>query len=244
MSHPQNGALRARVRRASAGFALAVAAVMTTAACSAVHSDAVRELITLEGQKITGATTEMKKFRAETDERVKALRAAQASLDTALRQQQASEHVHALIFSSNQNLSTKSGVDAHAVTYMIGQIYLSEHIGLEKKVRDQFEEDYRTLTTLTERLATSWQSIQKLHGEVEAFAKKSALASVDAGLLKAVAEQAPGASQQLDAALKQARRVNDVVDKVIGGRVRGGETAQQVRSVTQDLIDLVERVKK
>jgi hypothetical protein len=244
MSEPPNATLRARVRRASAGLALAVAALTTTAACSAVHSDAVRELIALEGQKITGATTEMKSFRAETDRRVKALQEAQANLDTAFKQQQASEHVHALIFSSNQNLSTKSGVDAHAVTYMIGQIYLSEHIGLEKKVRDQFDEDYRTLTTLAERLDTSWRSIQMLHGEVEAFAKKTALASVDAALLKAVAEQAPGASQQLDAALKQARKVNEVLDKVLGSRVLGGEKAEQVRSVTQDLIDLVERVKK
>jgi len=244
MSHPPNATLRARVRQASASLALAVAALTTTAACSAVHSDAVRELIALEGQKITGATTEMKNFRAETDKRVKALQAAQADLDTALKQQQASEHVHALIFSSNQNLSTKSGVDAHAVTYMIGQIYLSEHIGLEKKVRDQFEEDYRTLTTLADRLDASWQSIQKLHGEVEAFAKKSALASVDVELLKAVADQVPGASQQIDAALKQARKVNEILDKVLSGRVLGGEKAEQVRSVTHDLLDLMERVKK
>jgi len=81
---------------------------MTTAACSAVHSDGVRELITLEGEKIAGATAAMKGFRTESDERVKALKKAQADLDLALKQQQASEHVHALIFSSNQNLSTAS----------------------------------------------------------------------------------------------------------------------------------------
>lgn len=244
MSRRPRAVLCAQVLQAAARFALAVAALTTTTACSAVHSDSVRELIALEGQKINGATAEMKTFRAATEQRVKDLKKAQADLDRALKQQQASEHVHALIFSSNQNLTTKSGIDAHAVTYMIGQIYLSDHIGLEKKVLDQFEADYRTLTTLADRLDTSWQSIQKLHEELEAFAKKSALASVDAALLKAVAEQVPGASQQLDAALKQARKVNEILDKALGAQSLGGEKGEQVRSVTQDLIDLMERVKK
>lgn len=235
---------RARVRCAVVHLALAAAALLTTAACSAVHSDAVRELIVIEGSKIDGATAEMKKFRTATQQRVAALKKGQADLDKSLKQLQASEHVHALIFSSNQNLTTKLGVDAHAVTYMIGQIYLSEHIGLEKKVRDQFEEDYRTLAALADRLDTSWQSIKKLHDEVDAFAKKSALATVDAALVKAVAEQVPGASPQLDSALKQARRVNEVLDKALSTRVLGGDTVQPVRSVTQDLIDLLERVKK
>src|SRR5262249_60126296 len=108
-------------------------------ACRAVNGGGGREISAGEGEKRAGETDAMKGFRTETDERVKALKKAQADLDLALKQQQASEHVHALIFSANQNLSTKSGVDAHAVAYMIGQIYLSEHIGLEQKVRDQFE---------------------------------------------------------------------------------------------------------
>src|SRR5262245_57051376 len=244
MSRRPDPVVFVRARCAVAHLALAAAALMTTAACSADHSDAVRQLIAVEGEKIDGATAETKKFRDATKQRVDALKTAQANLDKSLKQLQASEHVHALIFSSNQNLTTKSGIDAHAVTYMIGQIYLSDHIGLEKKVRDQFEEDYRTLTTLADHLDTSWQSIQKLHEEVEAFAKKSALASVDAALLKAVAEQVPGASQQLDAALKQARKVNEILDRALGARSLGGERGEQVRSVTQDLIDLMERMKK
>lgn len=244
MSRRAQTVFSVHVRPAAARLVVAAAVLMTTAACSAVHSDGVRELITLEGEKITGATAAMKGFRTETDERVKALKKAQADLDLALKQQQASEHVHALIFSSNQNLSTKSGVDAHAVAYMIGQIYLSEHIGLEQKVRDQFETDYGTLAALADRLDTSWQSIKQLHDQVDAFAKKSALASVDAAFVKAVADQVPGANPQIDAALKQARRVNDVLDKALSGRTLGGETGQQVRSVTQDLLDLLQRVRK
>jgi len=244
MSRRPDPVVFVRARCAVAHLALAAAALMTTAACSAVHSDAVRQLIAVEGEKIDGATAETKKFRDATKQRVDALKTAQANLDKSLKQLQASEHVHALIFSSNQNLTTKSGVDAHAVTYMIGQIYLSEHIGLETKVADQFDEDYRTLETLAARLDTSWQSIKKLHDEVDAFAKKSALASVDAALVKAAAEQVPGASAQLDNALKQARRFNEALDKALSARVLGGDAGQRARSVSQDLIDLLERVKK
>src|SRR5262245_26822112 len=128
MSRRSHAVLRAHVLRAAACLALAGAALTMTAACSAVHSDAVRELLALEGQKINGATAEIKTFRAATEQRVEDLKKGQADLDRALKQQQASEHVHALIFSSNQNLTTKSGIDAHAVTYMIGQIVIVQGV--------------------------------------------------------------------------------------------------------------------
>src|SRR5262249_9767711 len=120
MSRRPDPVVLVRVRCAVAHLALAAAALLTTAAGSAVPRGAVRQLIAVEGEKIDGATAEMKKFRDATAQRVDALKKAQASLDKSLKQLQASEHVHALIFSSNQNLTTKSGVDAHAVTYMIG----------------------------------------------------------------------------------------------------------------------------
>lgn len=230
--------------RAVRSLALLGAVLAATTACSAVHSDAVRELIALEGQKIKAASTQVKTFRAETDERVQALAKARADLDVALRQQQASEHVHALVFGSNQNVRSKTGVDAHAVAYMIGQIYLAEHSGLEKTVREQFEADSQTLRTLAKRLDGSWQSIQKLHAEVERFAGRSGLASVDAALLRAVAEQVTGGTEQLDASLRKARHVNELLEKALATPALGGDRGGPIRSTTQDLIDLLDRVKR
>jgi len=220
--------------------------VLFTTACSAIHSDAVRELIALEGKKINDATAQMKAFRAATEERITSLTSARADVDQALKLQQAKEHEHALIFSSNQSWRAKTGGEAHDVAYMIGRVYLADHAGLDHKVRDQFDEDFLTLRALAAQLDTSWQSMQKLQAEVEAFARKSVLASVDAALVQAIAEQVPGGTDRLDASLKKARKVNDILEKALSAGVLGGggETGPQVRSATQDLIDLLERVKR
>ncbi len=221
-----------------------VISLITLAGCTSIHSAAVQELIAIEGRKIDAATAAARQFKEETAKRIEAMKSARADLDAGLKRQRASEHVHTLIFSSNQNVASKAGIDAYAIAYLIGQIYLADGVGLEKRVMDQFDRDFDALAELGTRIDASWASLKKIHAGIAEYSAKSALASVDPALVSAVIEQIPSASEKAETALKAARGLNEVLDRVVMVPALRMGTLDQTRSLTIDLIDLLERVKK
>jgi hypothetical protein len=209
---------------------------------TSVHSDAVRKLIEKEAEKIQAAQGQANKLGAETRSRNKAVREALDNLSRAREMLQTQESIHALTFSSNQNLASKESIDAHAVTYLIGAIYLEEQAGLDRRVRDQFEEDFTALGELAARLDMSWNSLNELQKQIAEYADKSAVATVDPGLLAAVIEEIPGSPEGIERVLENSRRLNKALETAIGSGYIKGDTLEQLRSVTRDLIDLFERV--
>jgi hypothetical protein len=222
---------------------LAAAATLGLTGCSSIHSQAVRKLIDTESAKIQAAQAAAKTFTDATTNRVAALRSALAALDTALSQVQAAEHVHALVFSANQNLESKKGIDAYAAAYLIGSTYLTEQAGLEQAVRDQFTSDIAAFTAQARRIADSWQALAALQMQVQAYAQQSALASVDAEALAAAIAQIPGGSQEFDKILQQSEKVHAALDKALAAGVISSSAAAKVQPYTTDLMDLLERVK-
>jgi len=219
-------------------------ALFAAGGCTSIHSGAVRDLIAIQGNKIDAATEGSKRVQAATRSRIDALKQARADLDTAMRQQQASQHVHALVFSSSQNVGSKTGIDALAVAYLVGEIYLVDVGGLEEKAAAQFDQDLDALADVAARLDTSWGALKKTQDSLSAYAAKSGLASVDAALVAAVIEQTPGTSEKADTALRAARKLNDALDQIGSVPFLRSGALGQGRAVTTDLIDLLERAKK
>jgi hypothetical protein len=219
-------------------------ALAAAAGCTSIHSGAVRDLIAIQGRKIDEATAGSKRVQVETDARIAAIRQARANLDQALKQQQASEHVHALVFSSNQNLPAQTDTHAFALAYLVSQVYLADGGGLDEKTSAQFDQDLDALADVAARLNSSWAALKKTQDSLGAYAAKSGLASVDADLVTAVIEQVPGTSEKADTALRAAKKLNDALDQVSGGPALRSGLFGRGRAINTDLIDLLERVKK
>jgi hypothetical protein len=216
---------------------------LLTCGCSAVHSTAVRTLIRKEGEKLVAANQAAANFTHSTGLRAEALGHAVSDLNGALKKQQTSELVHALIFSANQNVGSKQGVDAHAVAYMVGQLYLTEQAGLEKKVNDQFTQDIAALGQQAQRIQRSWAALASLQEKIQGFANQSGFASVDANFIAAIADEIPGASAEVDTVLKNAQSVNNDLKLALGlGAIKTPGT-DRVQTQISDVIDLLDRVK-
>ena len=211
--------------------------------CSSIHSKAVKSLIAVEGTKLEAANQSAAKLMSSTKGRTDAMKSALSSLDDALKKQNTSELVHALIFSSNQNIDSKRGSDAHAVTYLIGKLYLEEQAGLQKQVNDQFLADISGLEQQAVRIQQSWASLKDLHAKVEAFANKSGFASIDPDFVAALATEIPGASAEIETVLNDSQKVNQALEAALNLPQLKGTRVEQARSSLGDLIDLLERVK-
>src|SRR5579859_4395160 len=98
-------------------FALLLLLFLGTSGCSSIHSKAVRSLIEIQTAKINTANDSAAKLIKSTQLRAQAMTNSLDALNDAMKQQNTSEMVHALVFSANQNVTSKKGVDAHAVTY-------------------------------------------------------------------------------------------------------------------------------
>ncbi|MGH7232557.1 MAG: hypothetical protein ACREJU_14545 [Nitrospiraceae bacterium] len=213
--------------------------------CSAIHSKSVRNLIAKEGGKIREARKNFdEKVAQGTADRIIMTDKGIQSLSKSLETLRANEAAHSFIFSSYQNVSTKTGVDAQAVAYLIGTIYMAEHEGLEKKVLNQFKEDFAAMHQAKSQLSDSWKSLEVLHKRVQDYANKSVFASVDPELVDAIAQEVPGGSRSIDVVLRHSEQVNAALEEILGlGVVRSG-AFERGRSVTTDLLDLLERVKR
>ena len=100
------------------GCALAASSLVAAlGGCASIHSDAVRGLIDIESKKIQEASDKSKDFVTQTDERSNDYQSGLAALDESAKQIHMQEALWSLVFSSNQNVESKSGIDALAVAY-------------------------------------------------------------------------------------------------------------------------------
>lgn len=223
-------------------MALSLLALAT--GCSAIRSGAVRELIHKEGSTIDRAQTNINLFEKQTDERIGYLQKALEELNAAGKELQKVEAVHHVVFSSYQNIEQKRGQDAHSAAYLLGALYLAQYEGLQKRVNDQFHEDFCALQQVAARLGDSWKSLGTLHQQLRRYAEQSVFASVDPQFVAALAEQAPGSSDQIARVLQTSRSVNDALDEALNFSFLRGRTLESTRSLTMDLVELLERMKK
>ena len=212
--------------------------------CHSIHSSSVRDLIQQEGAKIDAAQTNIDLFQKETETRIKFLEQARGSLQESFKSLQIQETKHRFVLASFRNVSNKKGDAANAAAYLIGLIYLADAQGLEKAVWDQFEEDFCGLRDTANALNDSWKHTATLHAQIQRFANKSALASVDPELVAAIVDQAPGQSDQIMGILDHSRTVNDALEEVVGARLLRVGGLARAQSFTADLVELLDRLKK
>jgi hypothetical protein len=223
---------------------MAFVVLTLTTGCSAIHSGAVRDLIHKEGATIDRAQTNIDLFEKQTEDRIKFLEEALKELNEAGKSLQQVEALHHVVFSSYQNIERKRGQDAHSAAYLLGRLYLAQYEGLQKRVNDQFHDDFCALREVAARLGDSWKSLATLHQQLRRYAEQSVFASVDPQLVAALMEQAPGSSDHLTRVLQTSRSVNDALDEALNFSFLRGRTLESTRSLTMDLVELLERVKK
>jgi len=214
-----------------------------TSGCSSIHSKAVRSLIEIQTAKIDAANESAAKLVKTTQARVAAMTSSLDALNEAMKQQNTSEMIHALVFSANQNIASKTGVDAHAVTYLIGKLYLDEQAGLQKEINDQFLADIAAMEQQAALLQQSWAGLRQLNAQVDAFSKKSSLASIDPDFIKAVAAEIPGASSEIQAVLNDSQKANRALDTLLQIPQLNTHGLEQAQAGLNDLIELLEKVK-
>ena len=215
------------------------------AGCSAIHSKSVRNLIAKEGDKIREARKNFdEKVAQGSEDRVILTEKGLQSLSKSFETLRANEAVHSFIFTSYQNVSSKTGADAQAVAYLIGTIHMAEYEGLEKRVLDQFREDFAAMSQVKSRLSDSWKSLEILHKRVQDYANKSVFASVDPELVEAVAQEVPRGSTSVDVVLRHSEQVNAALEEILGMGVVRSSALVRGRAVSTDLLDLLERVKR
>jgi hypothetical protein len=212
--------------------------------CHSVHSGAVRDLIQAEGSKIDAAQTNADGFQKETEERIKQLEEARKLLHESFKSLQKQEAKHRFMMSSYRKMAQNRGEVAYAAAYLVGQYYLAEYQGLEKKVWDQFEEDFCALRDAANALNDSWKDVATLHAQVARFANKTALASVDPELVGAILQQSPRRSEELLRVLDNSRSVNDALEEVVGAGIFRARALERTHTFTADLVDLLDRLKK
>lgn len=223
---------------------LAVVMIFSVLGCTSIHSNAVRNLIEVETEKIGEAKKNAKEFVKATDQAIEEWKKSVKALNNTLQNQRKVESVHTLVFSANQNIEMKDGVDAHAATYLIGEVYLADRMGLDQAVLDQFEEDLETLKALSKQISDSWTAIDKTQKEIDTFADKSSMASVDPELMRTLIVEFKGDIEVIDKVLKRSKQVNDALKKASGLGILEGVDSGRAQTVIEDVINLLERVKE
>ena len=210
--------------------------------CHSFRSDAVRDLIGREGQKIDAAQVNSAAIEKETEGRIGAMKESLKDLNARFVGLQQAEAAHSFVFKSYQTLNTKRGQDAHAAAYVLGMVYLDEYEGLNKAIMDQFDEDFCALQALAARLGDSWKAIGDLHGGIDRYAHASAFASIDPKFVDAVLAAVPGSTGRVAQVLDRSRMVNDALEEALGLAFLKGRGLERVKAVNTDLLDLLERL--
>lgn len=218
--------------------------LLATVGCHSIHSGAVRDLIQAEGGKIDAAQTNVDAFQKETEERIKQLEKARSLLHESFKSMQMQQAKHQLMVSDYRRIASKQGEAAYAAAYLVGQLYLAEYQGLEKKVWDQFEEDFCALRDTANALNDSWKDVATLHAEIRRFAGKTALASVDPELVSAILQLSPRRSDRIVQVLDNSRSVNDALEEVVGAGIFRARALEGAHTFTADFVDLLDRLKK
>jgi hypothetical protein len=164
-------------------------------------------------------------------------------LNQSIKLTQAAEAKHSLITSTPQPVLSKTDVEAWAISYLIAKTYLAEYEGLEQAVVKQFDDDFCALLEAANQVEDSWADLGRIHTLIERYADKSALASLDPKLVGAIAERVPGGSDRLAQVLQQSSTLNDALQEAMTYQFLKTRTLERTRSLTVDLMDLLERVK-
>jgi hypothetical protein len=218
--------------------------VVIGSGCASIQSESVRGLIDFQGKHIRSASDKADDLTKQTKERTDNYRSAVKDLNQALRSVQQDEAKQTLIFSANQNISTKTGVDANAAAYVVAALYFAEYAGLQKEVTDQFESDFKALESLAVKVKQSWVSLLALHVEIENYAKQSGLAGVDPNFISALLNQTKIDSEDIDRVIKSSKQVNALLSKASQLKVLSSDAADRDKKVINDVIDLLDRIKK
>ena len=218
--------------------------LVSVVGCNSIHSDAVRDLLHKEGTKIDAAQTNVDLFQKETEARIKFLEQARSSLHESFKALQEQEVKHQFVLSSDRNIASNKGEAAYAAAYLVGQIYLADYQGLEKAVWDQFEDDFCGLRDAANALNDSWKRTAALHAQLRRYADRSALASVDPEFVSALIEQAPRQSDRVMEIINHSRTVNDALEEVVGARIVRVQALQRAQTLTSDLVNLLDHLKK
>jgi len=211
--------------------------------CSSIQSKSVRTLIDLETERIGAATKNAEEFIQATNQATDAWKTSIQALNESLENQKKIESAHSLVFSANQSIATKTGVDAHAAAYLIGGIYLAARLGLEQAVLDQFEQDFKALKKLAEQINKSWGALKKTQNEVRTFANQSFVATVDADLAKALVVEFAGDSEMIDDTLRRSRQVNEALKKAPGLGLLERQDGGPAQTGIRDLLNLLANTK-
>jgi hypothetical protein len=217
--------------------------IFSLGGCSSIQSKSVRTLIDIEAERIAAAGKNSEELIPATHRATDAWEKSIRALDRSLESQKRIESAHGLIFSANQNIAAKTGADAAAAGYLVGEIYLAERTGLEQAVLDQFDQDFKALKKLAEQINKSWAALKKTQNEVRAFASRSSLAAVDADLARALVVEFAVDSEAIDTALRRSRQVNDALKKAQGLGLAGKTDSGRAPAALQDFIRLLSSVK-
>lgn len=220
---------------------------LVSSGCSSghsIHSKAVRDLIKYQGQKIQKAKSrDGSNFKAWTTERIKTLKSAVSSLDLSMENINKEEAIHALKFSSNQNLKSKVGSDAHSIGYLIGKIYLEKQTGLGNAIKNQFKEDYHALNELAEKIKKSWKNLEEHHIKISEFAQKSIISSIDPQFIEVISKEIPGAPEDIKKVLKRSQKVNENLKRIMGSGLINNGPIGKVSSTLENAIEILEKIK-
>lgn len=227
------------------GSALAASSLVAAlGGCASIHSDAVRGLIDIESKKIHEASDKSKDFVTQTDERNNDYQSGLAALDESAKQIHMQEALWSLLFSSNQNVESKSGIDALAVAYLGGVIYLDGRAGLDQAVKDQFAADFAALSDLSKKISDSWSSLADLQAKVRDYSKQSAIASVDPQFVSALLKQGKVDTAEIDKVLSRSKQFNEGLQAFTKTGLLHGTVLSREQQGVGDFINLLNNVKK
>jgi len=222
---------------------LAVATLLVCAGCASVPPS-VKDLSGVERQKGEAAAKAATALSTSTKIRIQQLEQSIDALDASMQALQAEEAKYTLVFSATRDIEARKGIDATAVAYMMGKVYLADYQGLEAAVKDQLTQSENALSELSPKIVVSWKQIAALQGQIDAYANKTAFAAVDENFVAALAGQIPGASDKLADLLEKAKEINQRLDDAASlnldiEKLRGGT---RVRATLTDIIDLLQKV--
>ena len=212
-------------------------------ACASVPR-AVKGLATMQAETTRQTLKNADLLVSDTEAKVKAFEASLKQLDLGMQAIQAEEAKYALVFSANQNLESKSDVDATAAAYMVTEIYLANQAGLSAGVKEQFAASEAALQTLAKDWKASWQGIQQAQKIIGDYAAGSAVSDIDANFVAAVAREVPGGNERLDTLLNKMTALKQSLDAASAAGLGNVKAVSQARSVTAELVDLFEAVHK
>ncbi len=213
------------------------------AGCSAIQSESTRELISRNSEKIAAAKENSAAFQKSTEDAISSWKKGLKDIDRSLAGLKTQESIHRLIFSSNQNVRSKIGVEAHATAYLVGELYLVRE-GLDEAITRQFYEDFQALTELSQRLTASWEALEKLQSKVQDYSKQTFVAGVDPEFVNALITELSGDMEGIEEVLKRSRQVNDALRKVASAGVLGGRRIERTQTFSSDVIELLEAIKE